>query len=1085
MKFHVSKLADLEKSPKTLESIFSVMFGNQTIACEYTENDRIVQWTYPEYRDKIIKAASALSGKTAGIPADSYIALKMANSPLWPVMFWAILMSGHKPLLIDAAQSVEMTDYLMKQAGAEFLLDTPVEFESENAASFVPSWSDEIALCTSGTTSTSKVFFYTGEALYYQLLNTRAFVRENDRITPEKEDRVLAFLPLHHIFGLMNYIWFSFYGISMVYIKDRAPETILDACRKHKVTQILTVPLLPNNIVKSILKRLEQAPLPQRTYVKGMMRLSLAIQTLFPRTGLSFAKLLFRKILSNLLGTQIKVIICGGSHTSPVTLRVMNALGYYTVCGFGMTEVGVTSCESSYGLGKRLNGSIGKPLPHVEYLSATEMSGGRTGALAIRGTCIHSGRLIGGEKKSAELDENGWFGSGDVVSRKRGSFRIEGRIKDVIINESGENVYPDELEDYFDAIPYQTQLSILGVRKDAAYEYIALVLSVQKKDMTAEKFEEIRKTVCAINSTLPVMKRVNRVYLTTEALPVANGIKVKRNKLKESVEQRKILVTDLNLKSSGCTEIPAAVEAATADNAAMKISDNEEFLRIKAEIRNAFSVVLDLPENSISDTAHFVDDLGGDSLSSISLLVKVEDKYGIVIPNSEYYSCTDVAGLSTLVYRKIHGISTAGEAAALKDSSPKKVVTCFEESREFAEFKIRQKGMDEIGNPYFIRHDSTIKDVSLWNGKKEVLNFGSYNYLGMSGHPETVAAAKKAADIYGTSASGSRILAGEKSLYQELERAIARWKHAEASIVMVSGHATNVSFVGNFCNEHDIILYDALSHNSIVQGCQLSKSDSKAFPHNDFKALDIILRNARDKYEKVLVVVEGVYSMDGDIAPMPEFIKLKEKYGFFLMVDEAHSACVIGDNGGGVDDYFHLKPTDIDIKMGTLSKGLGTCGGYLAGKKILIEYLKYSVPGFVFSVGINPSSAAAALAAVHLIEKNPEIVQRLHENIRTFLNTAHQKGFNTCLAGETAIIPILVGGDKDAFILSNMMLEKGVFVPPAVYPAVPKGQSRLRFCMTSEHKKEQILKALDLLEEAVRESGIPGVIAETSHVRGA
>jgi 8-amino-7-oxononanoate synthase/acyl carrier protein len=1084
MKFHERKLADLEKSPKSLESIFSVMFENKTVACEFTENDRIVQWTYPEYRDKIIKAASALSGKTAGIHKDSYIALKMANSPLWPVMFWAILMSGHKPLLIDAAQSVEMTDYLMKQAAAEFLLDSPVEFESEDAASFVPSWSDEIAICTSGTTSTSKVFFYTGEALYYQILNTRAFVRENDRITPEKEDRVLAFLPLHHIFGLMNYIWFSFYGTAMVYIKDRAPETILDACRRHKVTQILTVPLLPNNIVKSILKRFEQAPLPQRMSVKGMMRLSLAIQTLFPRAGLRLAKLLFRKILSNLLGTQIKVIICGGSHTSPVTLRVMNALGYYTVCGFGMTEVGVTSCESGYGLGKRLNGSIGKPLPHVEYLSKKEKSGDGVGALAVRGKCIHSGRLIDGEKKRAELDENGWFDSGDVVSQKRGSFRIEGRIKDVIINESGENVYPDELEDYFDAVPYQTQLSVLGVKKDAAYEYIALVLSVQKKDMTPEKFEEIRKTVCAINSTLPVMKRVNRVYLTTEALPVANSIKVKRNKLKESVEQRKILVTNLNLKSSGCTEIPAAV-AAAANNVTLKIADNEEFLRIKAEIRNAFSVVLDLPENSISDTAHFVDDLGGDSLSSISLLVKVEDKYGIMIPNSEYYSCTDVAGLSTLVYRKIHGISTAGEASALKDSSPKKVVTCFEESREFAEFKIRQKGMDEIGNPYFIRHDSTIKDVSLWNGKKEVLNFGSYNYLGMSGHPETVAAAKKAADMYGTSASGSRILAGEKSLYQELERAIARWKHAEASIVMVSGHATNVSFVGNFCNEHDIILYDALSHNSIVQGCQLSKSDSKAFPHNDFKALDIILRNARDKYEKVLVVVEGVYSMDGDIAPMPEFIKLKEKYGFFLMVDEAHSACVIGDNGGGVDDYFHLKPTDIDIKMGTLSKGLGTCGGYLAGKKILIEYLKYSVPGFVFSVGINPSSAAAALAAVHLIEKNPEIVQRLHDNIRTFLSAAHQKGFDTCLAGETAIIPILVGGDKDAFILSNMMLEKGVFVPPAVYPAVPKGQSRLRFCMTSEHKKEQILKALDLLEEAVRESGIPGVIAETAHVKGA
>ncbi len=422
-----------------------------------------------------------------------------------------------------------------------------------------------------------------------------------------------------------------------------------------------------------------------------------------------------------------------------------------------------------------------------------------------------------------------------------------------------------------------------------------------------------------------------------------------------------------------------------------------------------------------------------------------------------------------LILKKTKGITEYQDRVNQNDGKKIVPVTRFEDSREYKEFLLREKAMEGVGNPYFVCHDSIVKDVSILDGEREILNFGSYNYIGMSGHPETVKAAQEAAAKYGTSASGSRILAGEKHLYQELEAKIAKWKHAEDAIVLVGGHSTNVTFVGNFCNEKDIILYDALSHNSIVQGCQLSRSASKVFPHNDFVALESILRNVRNKYEKILVVVEGVYSMDGDIAPIPEFVKLKKKYGFFLMVDEAHSACVIGENGGGVDEYFNLDPEDIDIKMGTLSKGLGTCGGYLAGKKSLIQYLKYNVPGFVFSVGINPPSAAATLKALEILEKDPSIVKRLHKNIDTFLEEAHKRGLNTCLAGKTAIIPVLVGDDRDAFLLSNVMLEKGVFVPPAVYPAVPKGQARLRFCVTSEHKEEQIIKALDLLMECIQE----------------
>ena len=357
------------------------------------------------------------------------------------------------------------------------------------------------------------------------------------------------------------------------------------------------------------------------------------------------------------------------------------------------------------------------------------------------------------------------------------------------------------------------------------------------------------------------------------------------------------------------------------------------------------------------------------------------------------------------------------------------------------------------------------------NGQ-EVLNFGSYNYAGMSGRPETVQAAIDAVKKYGTSPSGSRLLGGEKKLHEELEAAIAHWKHTEDAVVLVSGHATNVTFVGNFCGKGDLIVYDALAHNSIHEGCRMSDAVCKAFPHNDVAALESILRTQRDKFAKVLIVCEGAYSMDGDIAPVPEYVRLKKEYGCFLYVDEAHSAGVLGKTGAGVDEYFGLAPTDIDIKMGTLSKGLGTCGGYLAGSKALCEHLRYNLPGFVFSVGLSPALAGATLKAVELLQTDPTIMERMQRNIKVFVEEAHKRRLDTCLAGNTAIIPILIGNDNDAFELSVALGRKGVFVPPAVYPAVPRNSARLRFCVISEHKPEQIVQALDILMETADEMGI-------------
>ena len=255
-------------------------------------------------------------------------------------------------------------------------------------------------------------------------------------------------------------------------------------------------------------------------------------------------------------------------------------------------------------------------------------------------------------------------------------------------------------------------------------------------------------------------------------------------------------------------------------------------------------------------------------------------------------------------------------------------------------------------------------------------------------------------------------------------------------------------------------------------GCQLSQAESKAFPHNDTRALEGILQSIAGKFRKVLIVVEGVYSMDGDIAPIPEFVRLKQKYGAFLMVDEAHSTGVIGEHGGGMDDYFGLPGDAIDIKMGTLSKTLGTCGGYIAARKEIIDYLKYSMPGFVFTAGISPPLAAACRKSIELIRRDNALVNQLHRNIAYIIKRLKELGLDTCSAKESAIVPVMIGPDDLAFEISHELLMNGVFIPPAVFPAVPKGQSRLRLSISAAHSIEQLEEAAQTIARVCSEHGV-------------
>ena len=370
-----------------------------------------------------------------------------------------------------------------------------------------------------------------------------------------------------------------------------------------------------------------------------------------------------------------------------------------------------------------------------------------------------------------------------------------------------------------------------------------------------------------------------------------------------------------------------------------------------------------------------------------------------------------------------------------------------------------------IMNPYFNIHED-ISDNTILIGERQYINYSGYNYLGLSGDSRISQAAKAAIDQHGTSVSASRIASGEIPLHRELEQELASLVKAEDCITFVSGYGTNVSTIGHLFGPKDLLLHDALSHNCILMGCQLSGGRRMPFPHNDWRALDRLLVDNRCHHERVLIVIEGVYSMDGDIPDLPKFIEVKKRHKAFLMIDEAHSTGVLGPRGFGIGDYFGINHADVDLWMGTLSKSLASCGGYIAGGKEVIEYLRYTAPGgILYSIGMPPSSAAAALAAIRVLKAEPERVSQLRERSKLFLKLARERGFDTGLSNDSPVIPVILGDSIKSLILAERLFKRGINVQAILYPVVDETSARLRFFITYKHTEEQIGTTVDVVEE--------------------
>ncbi len=382
----------------------------------------------------------------------------------------------------------------------------------------------------------------------------------------------------------------------------------------------------------------------------------------------------------------------------------------------------------------------------------------------------------------------------------------------------------------------------------------------------------------------------------------------------------------------------------------------------------------------------------------------------------------------------------------------------------------RVSGIQEAGLYFFNQPISELRGGArvLVNGR-EMGMYASYSYLGLVGHPRINQAAKAAIDKYGTGTHGVRMLAGSLTLHRELEDTIAEFKGAEAAVTYTSGYVTNLTVVSSLVGRGDYVISDKLNHASIVDGCLMSGAKFLRFTHNDMEALEKRLQQVPAGASK-LVVSDSVFSMDGDIIDFPKMVELCRKYGAWLMIDEAHSLGVLGKNGRGIEEHFGMQGA-IDVKMGTLSKTIPSVGGFVAGSKELINYLRHVSRAYIFSAALPPAQAAAAKAAFEVILDEPWRVEKLNANTKQFIGGLKERGFDT-LYTETAIVPVICGNDETAYGMTRAAQNQDIFVLPVVSPAVPPGLARLRATITAAHEPDEIDHAMDIIGEAGKQIGL-------------
>ncbi|TWT66106.1 putative long-chain-fatty-acid--CoA ligase FadD23 [Allorhodopirellula solitaria] len=715
-------------------------------------------------------------------------------------------------------------------------------------------------------------------------------------------------------------------------------------------------------------------------------------------------------------------------------------------------------------------------------------------------------------------DQGPFLRTGDLGFLHEGQLYVSGRLKDMIIVR-GVNRYPQDIEVTVERASDVVQAGSVAAfaMTDSDREQLVIVAeTIRRRDLDwDEHLQAVRRAVTEEHDLPP-----DAVYLVrNSSVPKTSSGKIQRHACLHAVRDNDLKVVAQWIRGEGA----ASQSAGTRGETMMKAAASSSGLNAQAD-----PIIIDAIEihvrriageraGHMSTDTNIVLDLGLDSLERLEIARNLERTFGGRFPEQVLDEIETIGQIAAGVERYLSaGARSRAEAflsdpnaqlgatddqvdgadlrAAIGDSpaaggatrsirhttvEPEDDVTQFTEYRRL-KATMRQMQLTGCPNPFFTVHDGIVGDTTLIDGETYI-SFASYNYLGLSGHPEVSAAARDAITRYGTSVSASRLVSGEKPIHGELERKIADWIGVDAAITMVGGHATNETTIGHLVGPEDLIVHDALSHNSIVQGALLSGAKRRPFPHNDYEALDRMLTALRPQYRRTLVVIEGVYSMDGDFADLPKFVEVKKRHRCMLMVDEAHSFGTMGRTGRGIAEHFDVDARQVDIWMGTLSKSGSSCGGFIAGSQPLVELLRYTAPGFVFSVGMPPAQVAASIASLEVLQREPQRVERLRRNSRLFLTLCQTAGLDTGDSGGTPVVPVITGNSLVALRLSNRLKKDAINVQPILYPAVDESAARLRFFITSEHTEEQIRFTVDRTQHHLQElqEASPATLAET------
>lgn len=744
----------------------------------------------------------------------------------------------------------------------------------------------------------------------------------------------------------------------------------------------------------------------------------------------------------------------------------------------------------------------GETVSIVDPESRSILDEGRIGEIWVQSPCVGKGYYRNAEATATTFEAytsdglGPYLRTGDLGFLHEGQLFVTGRIKDMIIVR-GVNRYPQDIEQTVERASSAVQagaVAAVSLESDGREQLMIVAETVRQRDLDWDaEITAIRRAVTAEHELPP-----DGVFLVrNSSVPKTSSGKIQRHACHSA-----ILENDLKLVACWTRNETAYIRAFTrtepqeaafgvmqAAGGGALAADGGRLPRpeivdvVKAHVR----AIAKERAGNLSGSTDIVLDLGLDSLERLEIAHSLEQTFAGRFPEQTLQEIETIDEVAMAIEDHM-GAAAVERAIRLRGAAEGRTVPDgdlpseegqeldlrrreilpeefqFEQLPEYRRLKqtMAQVQLTGIPNPYFSVHEGTVRDTTQIGGRT-LISFASYNYLGCSGDPTVNQASQEAIGRYGTSVSASRLVSGEKPIHGELEREIASFLGVDAAVVFVGGHSTNETVIGHLVGPGDLILHDGLSHNSIVQGAILSGARRRPFPHNDFQALDQILEDVRGQYRRVLIIVEGTYSMDGDYPELTEFIRVKERHKAFLMVDEAHSIGTLGQTGRGISEHFGVDAKRVDIWMGTLSKSFASCGGYIAGSAALIELLKYTAPGFVFSVGMPPSAAAAALAAIRLLQAEPERVARLRQRSAQFLRRAKSLGFDTGASGGTPVIPIITGNSLVALRLSHRMFMDGINVQPILYPAVEESAARLRFFITSEHTPEQIEATISAL----------------------